>query len=141
MVDPITLTRSYADHRLETWFPVGVLDIAMATFMVHYIGFEEAVADKPFNRYSDLTKLTAIHLDFKEITELVAMRRASCDDGPPVKSAILATSASVYGVARMFAALMELSPIEVRVFRSVEDAASWLEVPVVALAPEPDSVS
>jgi hypothetical protein len=108
----------------------------MATFMVHYIGFEEAVAEQPFHRYSDLTRLTAIHLDFKEITELVAMRRASYDDGPPVKSAILATSTSVYGVGRMFAALMEPGPIDVKVFRSVEEAASWLAVPAVALVPE-----
>ena len=135
MVHPITQTKFYADHRIETWFPCGELDIAMATFMVHYIGFEEAVADKPFNRYSDLTRLTGIHLDFKEIAELVAMRRASYDGGPPVKSAILATATSTYGVARMFAALMEPSPIDVQVFRNVEQAAPWLGVPVGTLTP------
>ena len=115
---------------LEAWYPVGILDVAMATFMVHYVGFEEAVADQPFNRFSDLTGLTAIHLEFKEISDLVAMRRSSYENGPPVKSAILATSTSAYGIARMFAALMEPSPIDVRVFRSSEDAAGWLEVPV-----------
>ena len=115
---------------LEAWYPVGVLDVAMATFMVHYVGFEEAVADQPFNRFSDPTGLTAIHLEFKEISDLVAMRRSSYENGPPVKSAILATSASAYGIARMFAALMEPSPVDVKVFRSAEDAAGWLEVPV-----------
>ena len=137
MIDPSTRTRFHAGMGLETWFPVGVLDIAMATFMVHYIGFEEAVAEQPFNRFSDLTGLTAIHLDFKEISDLVAMRRKSYEDGPPVKSAILATSASAYGIARMFAALMEPSPIDVRVFRSTADAARWLEVPVGFLTTEP----
>ena len=33
-------------------------------------------------------------------------------------------------------ALMEPSPIEVRVFRKVEEAAQWLGVPVVALRAE-----
>jgi hypothetical protein len=134
VIDPFTRTRFHAELRLETWFPEGVLDVALATFMVHYVGFEESVADHPFNRFSDLTGLTAIHLDFKEISDLVAMRRTSYDDGPPVRSAILATSASAYGVARMFAALMELSPIDVRVFRRVEEAADWLEAPVGKLA-------
>lgn len=136
LIDPCTRTRFHSALGLEEWFPEGVLDIGLATFMVHYIGFEESVADKPFNRFSDLTGLTAIRLDFKEISDLVAMRRTSYDDGPPVKSAILATSTSAYGVARMFAALMELSPIDVRVFRNVEDAARWLEVPVGSLRKE-----
>ena len=137
MLDPFTRTRFHSDLKLETWFPVGVLDITLATFMVHYIGFEEEVAEHPFHRYSDLTGLTAIHLDFKEISDIVAMRRSSYDDGHPVKSAVLATSNSAYGVARMFAALMELSPIDVQVFRSVEEASRWLEVPISALTPDP----
>jgi spore maturation protein SpmA len=69
----------------------------------------------------------------EDIANIVALRRASYQDRPPVKSAILAVAAPAYGVARMFAALMESSPIEVRVFRTVEEAAHWLGVPVAAL--------
>lgn len=133
MIDPFTRTRFHPDLALETWFPVGELDIAMATFMVHYIGFEEFIAERPFNRYSDLTGLSKVHLDSKELSDLVALRRASYDGGPAVKSAILAVADPAHGVATTFAALMEDCPIHVRVFRTVEEAAKWLEVPVKAL--------
>lgn len=100
-------------------------------------GFEESIAVEPFHRFADLSLLTAIHLDFIELIDLAATRRAAYHDGPPVKSAILAISKAAYGVAHMFAALMELSPIDVRVFRTVEDAARWLNVEVEALQAEP----
>lgn len=133
MLDPDTRTCFHSDLALETWFPIGVLDIFIATFMAHYIGFEESVSDKPFNRFTDLSMLSAIHLDLKDVAKIVAIRRASYDDGPPVKSAILAISAPTYGVARMFEALMEPSPIDVKIFRNAGDAAQWLGVPVTAL--------
>jgi hypothetical protein len=137
MIDPFSRTRFHSNHGLETWYPVGVLDGTMATCMANYISFEERIVDAPFNRYVDLTQLSAIHLDFIELAVLAAERRASYDGGPSVKSAILAINKPAYGVAHMFAALMEPSPIAVQVFRSVEDAARWLDVPVVALHAEP----
>lgn len=136
MTDPISRARFHPDLNLETWFPDGVLDVLVATFMAHYIGFEESVADKPFNRFTDLTGLTAIRLEMDDIANIVALRRAFYQDRSPVKSAVLAVEAPAYGVARMFAALMEPSPIEVRVFRTVEEAAHWLGVPVKALRAE-----
>lgn len=136
MLDPDTRTRFHSDLALETWFPIGVLDIFIATFMAHYLAFEESVSEEPFNRFTDLSKLSAIHLDFKDVAKIVALRRASYD-GPPVKSAILAITTPAYGVARMFEALMEPSPIDVKIFRNAGDAAEWLGVPVTALLAEP----
>lgn len=135
MIDPFTRTRFRSEHQLETWYPVGTLDGAMAREMVNYLGFEEVVSEEPFDRFSDLSGLTAIHLDFIELVDLAATRRAAYDDGPPVKSAILAPDRPAYAVARMFAALMEPSPIDVRVFRTTGEAGEWLGVPVDVLLP------
>ena len=137
MIDPFTRTRFHPDLQLETWYPEGVLDEAMANRMVRFIGFEEKVLDEPFNRFADLSKITAIHLDFKELADLARDRREAYAERPPVKTCFLAVSAPAYGIARMFGALMEPSPIEVEVFRKVEDAAQWLGVPVEALRAEP----
>lgn len=136
MIDPFTKTRFRPDLKLETWFPEGVLNGAMATFMANFIAFQERVVDEPFNRFADLSKVTAIHLDFMELADVAAMRRAEYEGQPPVKSAFLAISNPAYGVARMFAALMEPTPIYVQVFRKIEDAAKWLGVPVEALSAE-----
>jgi hypothetical protein len=131
--DPVTRTRFHPGLRLETWHPQGMLDIVLATTIAHYIGFEEAVADEPFNRFSDLSGLWAIRLDFQEIADLVALRRDSYKGGAAVKSAVLATSPAAYGAATMFAAMMESSPIEVWVFQNATPAADWLGVPEEAL--------
>lgn len=132
MSDPISRARFHPDLNLETWFPEGVLDVLVGTFMAHYIGYEESVAERPFNRFTDLTGLTAIRLEMEDIAHIAALRRAFYQ-GPPVKSAVLAVSQQAQDVARRVAELMESSPIDVRVFRTVEDAAQWLEVPVAAL--------
>ncbi|MES2922657.1 MAG: hypothetical protein V4819_13980 [Verrucomicrobiota bacterium] len=136
MIDPFTRTRFLSEYQLETWYPEGVLDGAMAICMVKFLGFMELTAVLPFHRFADLSGLTGVHLDFIEIMDLAATRRAAYHDGPPVKSAILAPGQPAYAVARTFATLMELSAIDVQVFRTAGDAATWLGVPVESLSAE-----
>jgi hypothetical protein len=136
MLDPFTQTRFHPDLKLDTWYPEGILDGAMASFMIRYLGFQERMLDNPFNRFVDMTKITGIKLDFKLLADLAAERREAYAGRPPVKSAVLATSPEAYGFARMFGTLLEGSPIQVQVFREVEDAAQWLGVPVEALRAE-----
>lgn len=77
MIDPFTRTRFDSAYQLETWYPVGRLDATMAMSMAKHIGFEESIADEPFNRYGDLSLLTGIHLDFIEVAVFAAERRAA----------------------------------------------------------------
>lgn len=136
MLDPHSRTRFHPGLKLDTWYPEGVLDVPMAAFMVSYVNFHERVSDEPFNRFADLSGITAIDLDFMDLADVAAERREAVAGRAPVKTAFLASSAPAYGLAKMFGALMEPSPVEVRVFRSAEDAAQWLEVPVDALRAE-----
>ena len=105
--------------------------------MANFIGFAESISERPFDRFLDLSGLAAIDIGLIEIADVAAKRRAMYEGGQPVKSAILAKSQSAYAVARMFAELMKPSPIEVRVFRTIEDAAEWLNVPVDVLLAKP----
>lgn len=136
MIDPSSHTRYYSDLKLETWFPKGVLDAAMTAFIVSYISYEEQLRDEPFNRFADLRRITGIQMDFMELAEFAAERRQAAAHRPPVKTALLATEAATFGVAKMFAALMEPSPIDVAVFIDIEAAALWLGVPEAVLQPE-----
>ena len=77
MIDPSTRTRFRSSHRLETRNPVGVLDRAMATLTANCISFEESIGDESFNRYADLSQLTAIHLDFIELMDLAVKASAA----------------------------------------------------------------
>lgn len=136
MIDPFTRTCFHPEWNLEAWYPEGTLDVFVSSFMAHYIAFEESISEKPFNRFTDFSKLTSIPLDLKDVAEIVAVRREFYGNVPPVKSAVLAASESTHQVAKMFAELIKPSPIEVRAFRNVEEAAEWLEVPVEVLLPE-----
>ena len=133
MIDPFSRTCFHPDLKLETWYPDGALDGAMANFIVNFIGFDERIIDEPFNRFADLSRLKAIHLDLLELDDLAMKRYEACKDLQPAKTAFVATTISTYAVARMFAILMEPSPIDVRVFRNLDEAAYWLGVPVKAL--------
>ena len=54
-----------------------------------------------------------------------------------MKSAILATDATVIHYGQLHAVLTQGSPIKVRVFQDREEAAQWLDVPIELLAAEP----
>ena len=133
MIDPFSKTKFYPDLHLETWRPSGVLDNLLLTQIASYIGFEEKILDEPFDRLIDFTELTAIHLSFAELADFACLRREAYAGRPPVKSAIVATSAAAFAVTGMFMALMESSPIKVLVFRDLDSAAGWLGVPVESL--------
>lgn len=136
MIDPIANTKYHPDLKLQTWFPDGVLNNTLATQMISYVAFEEKILDEPFNRFADLSRLSRIDLDFMDVADFAAERRQTYGAGAPVKTAFLAKTMAAYAIAKMFAALMEDSPIEVRVFRQIDSAARWLEVPVEALQVE-----
>lgn len=105
----------------------------MATFMVHYISFEERISHQAFNRFIDLSELKSIDLNPGEIAALASERVAPSEGLTMVKTAFFAPHDPTHQVAEMFATLTHGSPIEVRVFRGIHDAAQWLGVPAMAL--------
>lgn len=111
-----------------TWCPEGVLDLAMATEAVGLARFEEKVLDEQYDRFVDLSRITKVHLDFAELVALAAERRSASANRPIARSAFFANTIPSFAIAGMFAAFMEPSPIDVRVFRHLEEAAEWLGV-------------
>jgi hypothetical protein len=88
-----------------------------------------------YHQLVDASAVEQINVPFPSADAMqeLAGLAASMDD-PDVKSkfAIVATSAFAYGLARMYAtyrALERRSTKEVAVFRSVEEAAQWLDLP------------
>ena len=133
MPDPIARTHFLPEYSLEIWQPVGVLNNLMAALVVSYISFEEWVRATAFNRYVDLSRLEAIDLDLRYVTQIGTERCSASAALIPVKSAIFAPERKSDQVARVFAKLMGSSPIDVRVFSVVEEAARWLGVPTSSL--------
>ena len=133
MIDPHTRTSFNSKWNLESWHPIGALDVALATVMVHYIGFEERVKGRSFNRFADMSGLTSIDLNADDIAGLAAERKASFQGLPPGKGAFYAPGDRAFEVSETFAKFMRSSELEIRVFREIEPASAWLGIPVDVL--------
>ena len=121
------------DIRLLIYRPRGVIDEAAVQRVVDVLEDLEEKLQKPFNRFSDTLGADEVELNFKYVIQVSLCRRLSYAGHPPVKSAILATDATMIHYARLHALLTQGSPINVRVFGNRQEAADWLGVPIERL--------
>ena len=121
------------DIRLLIYRPRGVIDEEAVQRVVDVLEELEEKLQKPFNRFSDTLEAHEVELNFKYVIQVSLCRRLSYAGHPPVKSAILATDATMIHYARLHALLTQGSPINVRVFKDRREAADWLGVPIERL--------
>src|SRR5882724_207893 len=124
----------HEDIRLLIYRPHGVIDEAAVEKVVSVLEDLETRLEKPFNRFSDTLAADEVELNFKYVIQVSLCRRLSYAGHPPVKSAILATDATMIHYARLHALLTQGSPINVRVFQDRKEAADWLGVPIERLS-------
>jgi hypothetical protein len=74
------------------WRPRGILDEAMIDDIIECIKAKEDKVRIPFNRFTDLSVIDAIHLHFKYVFHAALHRRHRYMQHPPLKSAFYVTS-------------------------------------------------
>ena len=121
------------DHSLILWKPRGILDEKIVNEIVLFIETAEKKSKKPFNRFSDLSALDAVDLNFKYVFEVGLNRRLSYGSNPSIKSAFYVTSPSTAHYAKLHKLMTDYSPLGVRLFTDPNEAAAWLDVPPNAL--------
>jgi hypothetical protein len=121
------------DIRLLIYRPSGVVDEAAVKRIVSVLEDLEEKLQRPFNRFADTLEADEVELNFKYVIQVSLCRRLSYAGHPPVKSAILATDATMIHYARLHALLTQGSPINVRVFKDRQEAANWLGLPIERL--------
>ena len=119
----------HPDLHLMVFRNRGILDEERVNEVVAFIEQEEDLAERPFNRYSDLSKLDAVDLDFRFVFQISLYRRLVYGNRTPVKSAFYVTSPATTRVVRIHALMTDHSPLRVAMFHDIGDAAQWLEVP------------
>jgi hypothetical protein len=124
------------DIRLLIYRPHGVIDEAAVKRIVDVLEDLEEELQKPFNRFFDTLAADEVELNFKYVIQVSLCRRLSYAGHPPVKSAILATDATMIHYGRLHALLTQGSPINVRIFGDRKEASDWLNVPVGRLTQE-----
>ena len=128
----------YEDIRLLVWRPRGLVNKAAVNKIITVIGELEIALKEPFNRFSDTVGADAVDLNFEYIIHVSLYRRSFYGKRPPIKSAILATDATLIHYGKVHALLTQGSPINVRVFQDRKEAARWLGVPIAILMADAD---
>jgi hypothetical protein len=128
----------YEDIGLIVWRPHGLVDKSAVNKIITVIGELETASEEPFNRFSDTVAADAVDLNFEYIIHVSLYRRSFYGKRPPIKSAILATDATLIHYAKVHALLTQGSPINVRVFQDRKEAAKWLGVPIATLMADAD---
>jgi len=126
----------HEDIRLLIYRPHGVLNEAAINKVLSAVEDLEAKLQEPFNRFFDTLGHDEVELNFRYVIQISLHRVLSYGDRPPVKSAILATDTTIIHYCQLHAIITEDSPINVRIFQEREEAAQWLGVPLLRLAPK-----
>jgi len=113
--------------------PRGVLNEAMVNKVISVIGDLEATQTKPFNRFWDTVETDEVELNYRYVINISLYRRLTSTGRPPVKSAVLATNATIIHYAQIHALMTQGSSINVRIFENRGRAANWLRVPLERL--------
>ena len=118
------------DLRLMVFRPTGILNERVVDRIVAFLDQAEEQATKPFNRYSDLSQLKAIELDYRYVLRIALHRRSTSVKYPAVKSAFYVATDEAAQIVEIHATVCDYSPLQVVMFREVEAAADWLGVTV-----------
>ena len=123
----------HEDLWLVAWRPRGILDEAAVNKVLVDLLRREAMAAKPFNRFSDLSAVESFHLTFRYVFHVALHRRLTYAGRGPIKSAFYVTHPEAAHLVKIHALLTDYSPLEVEMFEEREAAAKWLGVPVESL--------
>src|SRR5262245_59652094 len=124
----------HEDIQLFIYRPVGVVNQTSVNRVISVLGELETTQKEPFNRFSDTVGADAVDLNFEYIISVSLYRRSFYGKRPPIKSAILATDATLIHYGKVHALLTQGSPIKARVFQDRREAAQWLRAPIELLA-------
>ena len=122
------------DLSLILWKPRGILDESTVNEVVAFIEAVEKRNRKPLNRFSDLSALDAVDLNFDFVFHVALGRRLSAAPRPVVKSAFYVTSPASTHYVKLHAMLTGYSPLHVALFTDRAAAAKWLGVPLETLS-------
>ncbi len=123
------------DDSLFIWRPRGVLNEALVNNIIVFVREQEDTFGRPFNRFTDLSALDAVDLNFDYVFHIALYRRLSYA-GSKVKSAFYVSSPDAAHYAKLHALLTGCSPLQVSIFTDPEATAKWLGVPIEILTPQ-----
>jgi hypothetical protein len=127
------------DLWLMVFRPRGVLSEKRIRTLVRMLDGAEKEAAKPFNRFTDLSQLFAVDVDFEAVLSVSLHRQLTYAKRAPMKSAFFVTTAPVVRLAKIHGLVMGSSYMKVKMFEEVGKAARWLGVKKETLMMDPSA--
>jgi hypothetical protein len=122
-----------SDYHISIWRPKGVTTLTEIVLLLNE--FVKMEREKPaFNRYTDISEADLNSLKFEEMHQIFMLREMAYK-GPIIKNAFYVNSSLQYGLARTYQTLMSDTPIKVEIFKTREECAIHLNVPLEILLP------
>jgi len=118
----------HPDLNLMVWQPRGILDESHVEQLISLLEHSEDEAERPFNRYTDLSRLDAVELTFAYVLQVSLYRRLVYGERSIVKYAFYAVNRATAQLALTHATITSDSPLQVKVFLRKSSAAKWLGV-------------
>ena len=118
----------HPDLNLLVWQPRGILDEAHVEQLISLLEEAEAEAERPFNRYTDLTTVGEVEVTFEYVFRVSLYRRVVYGERARVKSAFYALDRETARIALTHATTTTGSPLQVKLFLRKDAAAKWLGV-------------
>ena len=118
----------HTDLTLLVWQPRGILDEAHVEELISLLEETEDNAERPFDRYTDLSKLNSVEVSFDYVFRVSLYRRVVYGERSSVKSAFYAEDRATARVALTHATVTDGSPLKVKLFMRKSAAATWLGV-------------
>jgi len=104
-------------------------DISIEDIMAYYSKIERLDLKPGYSVLADYTEAGIDDIGCNEIARMVERRRRLHREVHPVKIAAVAKSDLVFGMAKMYQAMIGEEPVDVNVFRDQEKALQWLDIP------------
>jgi len=121
---------------LFIWRPRGMLNEEMINEILVFLTEQENKYGRPFDRFSDLSRLDAVDLTLKYVLQVALYRRLMRLGRETIKSAFFVTSPVVARYIRLHALVTDHSPLSVAMFEDRLPAAEWLGVSPSLLTPK-----
>ena len=116
------------DLHLMVFRPKGAVTKKRIDADIALLEVAEDQQEKPFNRFTDLSKATAIQLNFQDVFRISLHRRLKYGKRSPIKSAFYVTTDEAARIVKTHALLTNYSSIRVKMFDDLDRAAEWLGV-------------
>lgn len=120
-------------HNISLWYPRGILTLErMVKDLNEFVELEKKYS--PFNRFSNLTEADFSQIKYEDVRQIYLLRRAEYKSAP-VKTVFLVKTDLQFGIARIYQTLMADTPINVEIFKTPQECANHLNVPLEVILP------